>query len=111
MVARVGINQRVSLKVNRRHPPLGGRASGSAGPQAQERDAALPQESAARGWDHLHLRHPRPGRGPHHERQDRGDERLCSRSPTLQPSTSTPGTASSLTLSARRTCSRVRSSP
>ena len=30
---------------------------------------------AARGRDHLHLRHPRPGRGAHHERQDRGDER------------------------------------
>ena len=33
------------------------------------------KRSAARGRDHLHLRHPRPGRGAHHERQDRGDER------------------------------------
>src|SRR5829696_2179794 len=44
-------------------------------PKAQEGDAALPQGSTARGRDHLHLRHPRPGRGAHHERQDRRDER------------------------------------
>ena len=30
---------------------------------------------AARGRHHLRLRHPRPGRGAHDERQDRGDER------------------------------------
>ena len=61
-----------------RQPPEGaapGRAVGGPRPQAQERDAARAKEPAARGRDHLRLRHARPGRGAHDERPDRGDER------------------------------------
>ena len=44
-------------------------------PEAPPGHAARAQAHPARGRHHLHLRHPRSGRGAHDERPDRGDER------------------------------------
>ena len=47
------------------------RAARRARPQAAPGDAARAQGDPAPGRHHVHLRHPRPGRGAHHERPDR----------------------------------------
>ena len=48
------------------------RAARCARPQASRGDAGRAQGAAARRRDHLRLRHPRPRRGAHDERPDRG---------------------------------------
>ncbi len=61
-----------------RQPPAGAaarRAAGSARPEAPRADAGGAEGDPERGRDHLHLRHPRPGRGADDERPDRGPER------------------------------------
>ena len=55
--------------------PASGRASGRTGPQAAQGDAAGAEAPAARDEHHLHLRHPRSGRGPDHVRHRRRHER------------------------------------
>ena len=50
------------------------RAARRARPEAARGDAARAQADPARGRHHVHLRHPRPGRGAHHERPHRRDE-------------------------------------
>ena len=52
-----------------RAPPR--RAAGRARPQAPQGDAARAQGPPARGRDHVRVRDPRPGGGPHHERRHR----------------------------------------
>ena len=51
--------------------PAAGRAARRPGPQAPAADAGGTQGTAALPRHHLHLRHPRPGGGPDHERPDR----------------------------------------
>ena len=52
-----------------------GRAAGRARRQAAKGAADRAEDAAAAGRHHLHLRHPRPGRGAHHERPHRRHER------------------------------------
>ncbi len=67
----------------RARPGAGARAAGAAArraagrprPEAAQGGAGRAQEPAAQARHHLRLRHPRPGRGAHHERPHRGDER------------------------------------
>ncbi len=54
--------------------PAARRAARRPRPQAPGGDAARAQADPARGRDHLHLRHPRPGRGAHDERPHRRHE-------------------------------------
>ena len=60
-----------------RAPPR--RAPRRARPQAPAGDAARAQADPARGRHHVRVRDPRPGRGAHDERPDRGHERRAGR--------------------------------
>ena len=73
-----GQQQRVALAralVNYPERAAPRRAARRPGPEAAPGHAAGAQAHPARGRDHLRLRDPRSGRGAHHERPDRGDER------------------------------------
>ena len=61
------------------------RAARGARPQAPRGDADRAQADPARGRHHVHLRHPRPGRGAHDERPDRGDEPRPASSRSARP--------------------------
>ena len=71
-----GGQQQRGTRPRARDPPQGAaarRAAVRARSEAAPGDAGRAQEPAARDRDHVHLRHPRSGRGAHHERSDRGD--------------------------------------
>ena len=89
------------------------RAARGARPQAAPGDADRAQAHPARGRHHVHLRHPRPGRGAHHERPPRGVQRRpdradrrarrgvrAARRPSSSPGSSGRPTSSSARLAA-----------
>ena len=88
------------------------RAARRARPEAAPAAPGRAEADPAGGRDHLHLRHPRPGRGAHDERPDRRhgrrprppDRRAATRSTTTRARSSSPAS------SASRTCSSSRSS-
>ena len=70
-----GQQQRVALAralVNQPARPAARRAARRARPQAPQGDADRAHPHPGAGRDHLHLRHPRPGRGAVDVRPDRG---------------------------------------
>ena len=75
-------------------------------PQAARGDAARAEADPARGRHHVHLRHPRPGRGAHDERPHRGHEPRPGRADRDAARRSTPRrrASSSPGSSARPTC-------
>ena len=82
------------------------RAARRARPQAAPGDADRAQAHPARGRHHVHLRDPRPGRGAHDVRPDRGDERGPGRADRVadRRSTTRPRRCSSPASSASPTC-------
>ena len=70
------------------------RAARRARPEAAPGDAARAQAHPARGRHHVRVRDPRPGRGAHDERPDRGDERGPGRADRRTPRRSTTRPAS-----------------
>ena len=66
-----------------------GRAAGRAGPEAAQGYADRAQAHPAEPGHHLHLRHPRPGGGPHHVGHRRGDEPAATSSRSARPRIST----------------------
>ncbi len=86
------------------------RAAGRARPEAARGDADRAEDDPARRRHHVHLRHPRPGRGAHHERPDRRLQRTAGSSRSGTPGRGLRGAArrrSSPGSWGRRTCSRA----
>ena len=74
--------------------PAARRTARRARPQAPRGDAARAQADPARGRDHVHLRHPRPGRGADDERPHRRHEPRPGRADRHARRRSTSGPAS-----------------
>ena len=98
-----------------RQPPAAAprRAAGRTRPEAAREHAAGPQTPPARGRDHLHLRHPRSGRGAGDERPAGGHERRPGRAAgdADRGLRQARRPRSSPASSARPTCSSARASP
>ncbi len=111
-----GQRQRVALAralVNRPARAAARRAAGRARPEAAPAAAGRAQAHPAGGRDHLHLRHPRPGRGALDERSHRGHGRRphpADRARRNEVYDEPALAASSPASSASRTCSSSRSS-